>query len=123
VLITLLTGFIAGIISNFLILYWFEKEIPMFFQIEKINKNTDNTSFYISILLTAATYLLLSLLLHWYAVGFSTDFSTVVEKIGRVEVFFEVFLLSFLFLGGRSLLYGKIVLNLNNVDLKVGSYD
>lgn len=120
---TLLSGFGAGIISNFLILYWFEKEIPGFFQNERINKNVNKISLYISLVFMSITYLLIVLLIHWYSKDFSISLIETVKGVQWFNVFIEVFFLSFLLLGGRSLLYSKLVLNLNNIKLKVGSYD
>lgn len=123
----IVVGIFSGIISNLLVLLWFGKNVPIFFQNNAINKDSDIVSIYISVIFTAVIYTIIVLLFNWYIVLIDNKnnilFVEYIVTIDRLKMFVEVFLLSFLFLGGRSLLYGKIVLNLSNDKLKVIGYD
>ena len=121
-------GIVGGILGNLIILYWFEKEIPMFFQVEIINKKSSKKALFISLIFTAITYTVIVLLFHLYvsynsALPLINNLTTIFQNILWLALMAEVFLSSMLFLGGRSLLYGKIVKNLNNAQLKVLSYE
>lgn len=123
ILTLMLFGTFSGIISNSLVLYWFGKEIPMFFQVHVINRNTQKIALYVSWIATAIVYTIIILLIHLYIGYIKGNTGTALLNISIMEIIVEVFLGSFLFLGGRSLLYGKIVKNLNNKQLKIMSYE
>jgi hypothetical protein len=110
-----------------------KKNIISFFQNGVINKNSENVPLFISIFGSAIVYVVIAILIQWYLIIiFGENNSCFEDFISNmlyadqtiaIKMFIEVFIGSILFLGGRSLIYGKLVLGLNNAELKVLSYD